>query len=171
MSTLASEIKASINWLFQEPLALTTVGDASQLSYDDQLSNGSAADQADTIWSDQRTVAASGHDDLDLTNLTHTLFGSTLTIDLASVKAILLINTSTTSNDRLRLGFGPVANACTAPFGGSATSKVEIGADSALLLSSKKDGWTVDSTHKILRVVNPSADSITYSIVILGTSS
>ncbi len=53
MSTLASEIKASINWLFQEPLALTTVGDASQLSYDDQISNGSAADQADTIWSDQ----------------------------------------------------------------------------------------------------------------------
>jgi hypothetical protein len=169
MSSLASEIKASINWLFQEPLALTTVGDASQLSYDDQLSNGSAADQANTIWSDQRTVAASGHDDLDLTNLTHTLFGSTLAIDLASVKAILLVNTSTTSNDRLRLD-SSVANACTAPFGGSATSLVEIGADSALLLSSKKDGWTVDSSHKILRVANPSADAITYNIVILGTS-
>ncbi len=169
MSSLASEIKASIHWLFQEPLALTTVGDASQLSYDDQLSNGSAADQANTIWSDQRTVAASGHDDLDLTNLTHTLFGSTLSIDLASVKAILLVNTSTTSNDRLRLD-SSVANACTAPFGGSATSLVEIGADSALLLSSKKDGWTVDSTHKILRVANPSADAITYNIVILGTS-
>jgi hypothetical protein len=169
MSSLASEIKASINWLFQEPLALTTVGDASQLSYDDQLSNGSAADQANTIWSDQRTVAASGHDDLDLTNLTHTLFGSTLSIDLASVKAILLVNTSTTTNDRLRFD-SSVANACTAPFGGSATSLVEIGADSALLLSSKKDGWTVDSTHKILRVANPSADAITYNIVILGTS-
>jgi hypothetical protein len=170
MSTLASEIKASINWLFQEPLALTTVGDASQLSYDDQLANGAAADQADTIWSDQRTVAAAAHDDLDLTNLTHTLFGSTLAIDLASVKAIFIVNTSTTSGDLLRLD-SSVANACTAPFGGSATSLVEIGADSALLLSSKKDGWTVDSTHKILRVANPSADSITYSIVILGTSS
>ena len=170
MSTLASEIKASINWLFQEPLALTTVGDASQLSYDDQLSNGAAADQADTIWSDQRTIAASAHDDLDLTNLTHTLFGSTLAIDLASVKAILLINTSTTAGDLLRLD-SSVTNACTAPFGGSATSLVEIGADSSLLLSSKKDGWTVDSSHKVLRVVNPSADSITYSIVILGTSS
>lgn len=169
MSTLASEIKASINWLFQEPLALTTVGDASQLSYEDQLANGSAADEADTIWSDQRTIAASGRDDLDLTALVHTLFGSTLTITLASVKAILLVNTSTTSGDTLQLD-SSVTNACTAPFGGSAASLVQIGADSALLLSSKKDGWTVNSTHKILRVSNLSADSVTYSIVILGVS-
>lgn len=169
MSTLASEIKASINWLFQEPLALTTVGDASQLSYDDQLANGASADEADTIWSDQRTVAAGANDDLDLTNLTHTLFGSTLTIDLAAVKAILLVNTATTSGDTLQLD-SSVANACTAPFGGSATSLVQIGADSALLLSSKKDGWTVDSTHKIVRVTNTSADAIIYSIVVLGVS-
>ncbi|HEX4000642.1 MAG TPA: hypothetical protein VHX65_18990 [Pirellulales bacterium] len=170
MSTLASEIKASINWLFQEPLALTTVGDASQLSYDDQLANGSAADQADTIWSDQRTVAAGTNDDLDLTNLTHSLFGSTLSINLASVKAIFLVNTSTTSGDTLQLD-SSVADACTAPFSGSAASLLQIGADSALLLSSKKDGWAVDSTHKILRVSNTSPDSITYSIVVLGISS
>jgi hypothetical protein len=169
MSTLASEIKASISWLFQEPLALTTVGDASQLSYDDQLTNGAAADQADTIWSDQRTVAAGTNDDLDLTNLTHTLFGSTLSIDLVSLKAILLVNMSTASGSNLHLD-SSVANACTAPFSGSATSLVVIGADSALLLSSKKDGWTVDSTHKMLRIANPSASSITYSIVILGVS-
>ena len=87
-----------------------------------------AADQADTIWSDQRTVAAGTSDSLDLTNLTHTLFGSTLAIDLASVKAIFIVNTSTTSGDLLRLD-SSVANGCTAPFGGSATSLVEIGAD------------------------------------------
>jgi hypothetical protein len=169
MSTLASEIQASISWLFQEPLALTTVGDASQLSYDEQLANGAAADQADTIWSDQRTVAAGANDDLDLTNLTHTVFGSTLSIQLAAVKAILLVNTSTTSGDYLQID-SSVTNACTAPFSGSATSLVQIGADSSLLLASKKDGWTVGSTQNMLRVTNPSSSAITYSIVIPGVS-
>ena len=169
MSTLATEIKASINWLFQEPLALTTVGDASQLSYDEQLANGTAADQADLIWSDQRSVAGGGHDDLDLTALTHTIFGSTLTTTLARVKALLIVNTSTTSGDRLRLD-SSATNGFTGATSGSATSLVEIGPDSACLLASKKDGWSVDSTHKILRIANSTADSISYEIVILGTS-
>jgi hypothetical protein len=169
MSTLASEIKASINWLFQEPLALTTVGDASQLSYDEQLASGTAVDQADRIWSDQRTVAGAANDDLDLTALTHTVFGSTLTVTLAKVKAILIVNTSTTSGDLLRVD-SSVTNGFTGATGGSATSLLEIGADSSCLLASKKDGWTVDGTHKVLRVHNPTADAITYDIVILGTS-
>ncbi len=67
MTTLASEIKASIQWLFQEPLALATVGSASQVAYDGTLASGVVADQADRIWSDQRTLAAGANDDLDLT--------------------------------------------------------------------------------------------------------
>ena len=132
MTTLASEIKVSIQWLFQEPLALTTVGDASQLAYDDALASGTAADEADRIWSDQRTLAAGANDDLDLTALTHSLFGSTVTIDFARVKAILIVHTSTTSGEKLSLD-SSVTNGFTGPFAGSATSQLEIGADSAAI--------------------------------------
>ncbi len=169
MTTLASEIKASIQWLFQEPLALTTVGDASQLAYDDALASGTAADEADRIWSDQRTLAAGANDDLDLTALTHSLFGSTVTIDFARVKAILIIHTSTTTGEKLALD-SSVTNGFTGPFAASATSKVEIGADSAALLASKKDGWATASNNKVLRIHNGGSASAVYNIVVLGTS-
>lgn len=169
MTTLASEIKASIQWLFQEPLALTTVGDASQLVYDDTLASGTAADEADLIWSDQRTLAAGANDDLDLTALARALFGSTVTIDLARVKVILIVHTSTTAGEKLQLD-SSVTNGFTGPFAGSATSKLEIGADSAALLASKKDGWATASNNKILRIHNAGALSATYKMVVLGTS-
>jgi hypothetical protein len=169
MTTLASEIKASIQWLFQEALGLTTVGDASQLAYDDTLSSGTAADQADRIWSDQRTLAAGANDDLDLTALAHSVFGSTVTIDLARVKAILIIHTSTTAGEKLWID-SSVANGFTGAFAGSATSKLEIGADSATLLASKKDGWATGSGNKVLRIHNAGANTAVYNIVVLGTS-
>ncbi len=168
MTTLASEIRASINWLFQEPLALTTVGDASQLVYDDALASGTAADQADRLWSDQRTLASGANDDLDLTALTHTLFGSTVSLNFARVKAILVIHTSTTTGEKLRVD-GSVTNGFTGPLAGT-TGKIEIGADSALLLSSKKDGWATASNNKIVRITNAGSASAVYDIVVLGTS-
>jgi hypothetical protein len=168
--TLSVEIKASLAWLFQDAIDLTTISDASKLDYSKSLADGVAADQADKLWSDQRTVAAGANDDLDLTALVNTVFGSTLTINLARVKAVLIVNTSTTAGDELRLD-SSVANAFTAPFNGSATSQVEIGPDSALLLSNKKDGWVVTAgTGDVLRIKNPGANPITYKIVVVGTS-
>lgn len=169
MTTLASEIKASIQWLFQEPLALTTVGDASQLAYDEALASGTAADQADRLWSDERTVASGANDDLDLTALAHSIFGSSVSINFARVKAILIIHTSTTAGEKLNLD-SSVTNGFTGPFAGSATSKLEIGADSASLVASKKDGWATASNNKVLRIHNAGALSATYQIVVLGTS-
>ncbi len=169
MSTLASQLKASIQWLFQEPLALATVGNASQLAYDEGLANGVGVDQADRIWSDERTVASGANDDLDLTALGYTLYGSSVSLAMARVKAILIIHTSTTSGERLTLD-SSVTHSLTGPFGGSTTSLIEIGADSPLLLASKKDGWPTSGTDKILRIHNSGAASATYTIVIVGTS-
>ena len=170
MSSLASEIKASINWLFQEPLALTTVGDASQLSYDDQLSNGSAADQAehDLVGSTNRCRQRPRRSRSDESDAHAVRLDA---VDRFGQRQSNFADQYFDDDERSACDWiRRSANACTAPFGGSATSLVEIGADSALLLSSKKDGWTVDSSHKILRIANPSADAITYNIVILGTS-
>ncbi len=169
--TLACEIRTSVAWLFQETLDLSTVSDASKLDYNQTLADGVAVDQADKVWHDQRSVAAGANDDLDLTALASSLFGGSLSLSLAKLKALLLVNTSTTAGDKLRLD-SSVANACTGPFGGSTTSKIEIGADSALLLTSKKDGWTVTGgSGDIVRVNNPGANAISYKIVLVGTSS
>lgn len=168
--TLSVEVRASLAWLFQDAIDLTTIADSSKLEYARSLADGTAADQADKLWHDERTVAGGANDDLDLTALVNTVFGSTLTINLAKVKALLLVNTSTTAGDELRLD-SAVANGFRSPFNGSATSQLEIGADSALLLSNKKDGWAVTGgTGDILRIHNPGANPITYRIAVIGTS-
>ena len=168
--TLSVDVRASLAWLFQEAIDLTTIADSSKLEYARSLADGIAADQADKLWHDERTIAAGANDDLDLTALVNTVFGSTLTIALAKVKALLIVNTSTVSGDELRLD-SSVSNGFRAPFNGSAASIVEVGADSALLLCNKKDGWAVTAgTGDILRIHNPGANAITYRIAVIGTS-
>src|SRR5688572_4302932 len=95
--TLAVDIKASLVWLFQDAIDLTVVSDSSKLEYAESLADGTAADQADKLWHDQRTVAAGANDDLDLTALVNTIFGSTVTINLVKVKALLIVNLSATA--------------------------------------------------------------------------
>ncbi|MCA9100061.1 MAG: hypothetical protein KDA63_02865 [Planctomycetales bacterium] len=169
--SLAVEIQTRLRWLFSDSLDLSTVADSSGVEYEKNLADGTSVDQVDKIWHDQRTVAATSNDDLDLTALTNSVFGSTITINFAKVKSILVVNTSTTSGDELRVG-AAASNAFTAPFNGGATSVVEVGADSALLLSSNKDGWSVTGgSADVLRIANPGGNSITYKIVIVGTSS
>ena len=137
------------------------------------MPDGTGAGQADKVWHDERIVSSLSNDDLDLTALTTTIFGSTVTINFVKVKAILLVNTSTTSGDELRVGgAGAAGNAFAAPFNGDQDAVVEVGADSALLLSNKTDGWTVTAgTGDILRINNPTGNAITYQIAIIGTSS
>lgn len=168
--TLTSGIQAKIDWSFGEALDLSTVRDAASLEFNKSLADGTAVDTADKVWHDTRSITAGANDDLDMTALTHSIFGSTVTISFAKIKAILIVNNSTTSGDELRIDTS-VAAALLTPFASSATTKVEIGADSALLLSSKKDGWAVtNTTADIIRIHNPNAGTVSYSIVIIGTS-
>lgn len=170
--TLAVDIKTSLNWSFQDQLALATLSDVSKLEYTGSLSDGTATNQADKLWHDQRVLSPTSFEDLDLTNLTNTLFGSTITINLARVKVLLIINTSTTGGDDLLVGgAGNANNAWSAPFNADQDAKIELPADSTLLLTNKPAGWVVTGgSSDILRIDNPTANSITYKIVVVGTS-
>lgn len=167
--TLQTTLKASIAWLFSETLDAGDVEDHNTYAWDEVTADGTAVDQADKVWHDTRTVNAGANDDLDLNALTNTIFGSTVTINFVKIKAILIINTSTTSGDELRVG-GAASQEWLA-WVLAAGDKVRLGADSALLISSKKDGWTVtNGSSDTLRIHNPGASPITYKIAIVGTS-
>jgi hypothetical protein len=167
--SLSLTLQAAIRWANVSSLDLSNVQDTSTLEYSEGIVNGTAVDQADKLWHDKRTITAGANDDLDLTALVNTIFGSTVTTSFAKVKGILIINTSTTTGDVLRIdtsvthGFTKIT--------GSATGKIEVGPDSAQLLANKKDGWAVtDSSNDVLRINNPGANPIDYEIVIFGTS-
>ena len=168
--TLSLEISASLSWLFEESLDLSTLTDNARLEYSQLLQDGTAAGEADKIWHDTRTIGVGANDDLDLSALTQSIHGSTVTIGFAKVRAIFLVNTSTTVGEALTLD-ASVTNALLGPFGGVATSKLELPPDSTLMLVSKIDGWDVsDGSADIIRVTHSASVALTYKVVIVGTS-
>lgn len=167
--TLAVNLKASVDWLFKESLDLSYVSDASSLVYAAAMADGTAVDTADKIWHDQlASIAAAATASLDLTALTNSMFGNTVTINFAKVKAILIVNLSTTTGEKLQIDT-TVANGFTSITGG-ATGKIEIGPDSACLIANKKDGWATSGANKVLAIKNVGATAQTPKIVVVGTS-
>ncbi len=170
--TLAVDIKTSLNWSFQNPLALGTLADVSKLEYAGSISNGTSTNQADELWHSQRVLSSISFEDIDLTNLTNQVFGNTITINLARVKVLMIINTSTTSGDELLIGgAGSANNAWSGPFYADQDTRIGVPSGSVLLLTNKLAGWAVtNNASDILRIDNSTPNSITYQIVLVGTS-
>lgn len=166
-ATLSTEIKASLAWLLQDAQGLTTVADASRLDYALSLDDGATADRANGLWHDLRTVAASANDDLVLSALAQTLFGSAVTVGFAVIKGLLIVNTATVAGEDLIVGAAAL-HPWGAPFGGAA-HQVRVPAGACLLLVNPKAGWTVTSgSADVLRVANAGAGSIAYKIALVG---
>ncbi len=79
VSAVATQTKSSDLATASEPLTLT-----SRIA----LANGTGANQADRIWHDKRTIAASATDALDLAGVLVDAFGATVTF--AKIKAIVI---------------------------------------------------------------------------------
>lgn len=170
--SLALDVSASLNWVFQESLDLTTISDSSRLQFASEFSNGSGDDEADRIWHDQRTLATAATEDLNLTDLTTTIFADTVTIGLATVRALLIVNTASTAGEDLLIGgAGAGGNAWAAAMNGDQDARLVVPADSMLMLVNKKNDWPVtNGSADQLRIENGGAGDITYQIVIAGSS-
>lgn len=126
--------------------------------------DGSGASQANKQWSKTATLTATSAT-FDLSGLTGT-FG---TVTFTKIKALVLINTSTTDGAMLTVG-NAASNVWAAPFGGS-TQTVKVGPGSCLILSAmtaqSTGAWTVDSSNKNLKIDAGSA-TITYKLILIG---
>jgi hypothetical protein len=132
------------------------------------LANGTGSSQADLLFADQRTIAASDNEDLDLAGSLTDPLGSTLTF--AAVKAIYIKAAAGNTND---VQVSPASsNGFLGPFA-DASDQIDLPPGGALLLTAPADGWTVTGgTGDLLNVANSGAGtSVTYDIVVVGTSS
>jgi hypothetical protein len=130
--------------------------------------SGVAANQADLVWGDERSIAASGTDDLDLAgSLTGALGG---TITFAKVKGIF-VTASAANTNKVVVG-AAAATQFVGPFGANThTLAVDAGgffATATPLLA----GWGVTATTAdLLRVANSAAGTaVVYRILLIGTS-
>jgi len=131
------------------------------------LASGTGAGQADTMWTDRRTIAASGSEDLDLSGSLTDVFGAT--VDLARVKVLYVAAASGNTNDVV-IG-AAAATAWAALLGATGTVTLRPG---ALLLVAASDATAYPvaaGSTDVLQVANSGAGtSVTYDIAVIGAS-
>lgn len=130
------------------------------------LKTGSGLNQANLMFADRRTLAASASEELDLSGVLLDVFG--VPLSFAKVKAIYIVADEANTNDVV-LG-GAAANAFFGPFG-AATHKLNVPPGGvALLAAPGANGWPVTpGTADILKVANSAAGTpVSYEIVIVG---
>lgn len=166
--TLASSISLKVSADLASALDLVTP--VAPLSFSEviALATGTAADQADLIFSDTRTLAASADEDLDLAASLSDALGNSLTF--ARVKAIIVTADSGNTND-VEVG-GASANQFI-NWVGDATDKIVVkpGGMFALVAPDATAYEVTAATGDLLNIANSGAGTgVTYSIIIIGAS-
>lgn len=132
-----------------------------------QFASGTGANQADILWADERTIAASSSEDLDLAGVLADAFGATITA--AELVAILVVADAANTNN-------VVLGDATSPiplFGGTnPTFAVKPGGFFFIAAPGAAGQLTVGAgSTDDLKVANSSSgSSVTYKIAILARS-
>jgi hypothetical protein len=137
--------------------------------YTKTFANGALAGQADRIWADTGTLAASANTDLDLAGALTDVFGATVTF--ARVKAIVVAARDANTNNVV-VG-AAASNPWIGLLGATHTLTVRPGAFIAMACGSADltAYAVVAGTGDLLRLANSGAGtSVTYDIAILGTA-
>lgn len=132
------------------------------------LADGFGANQADRLFTDTRTLAASTTEDLDLAGGLVDAFGATLT--LARVKGLIVVAAAGNTNN-VQVG-GAAANQFL-NWVADATDKLNVrpGGVLALFAPDATAYAVTGATGDLLRIGNSGAGtSVTYDIVIIGAS-
>jgi hypothetical protein len=139
------------------------------LSRSMSLASGVAAGQADRVFSDRRTLAASATEDLDLAGALVDAFGATVTF--ARVKGLVIAAAAGNTNNVV-LG-NATSNAWATLLGATSTVTLRPGAFLALGTGAADAvGYAVTAgTGDLLKVANSGAgSSVTYDVHIIGAS-
>lgn len=127
---------------------------------------GSSNGQANIVFSDNRSIAASSNDDLDLSGVLSAVFGGT--IAFTAIRAIIIRAAAGNTNNVV------VGNAASNQFLGplgAAAHTIAIRPGDELVMTARNAGWTVTAgTGDILRIANSgSGTPVVYDIIILGS--
>lgn len=163
---LTATIKAGLTAVHSSVLDLGTVEFEPTVGKTIPLASGTGADQADQLWTDQRTIAASGTDDLDLAGSLVNALGATVTF--ARIRAIYVEALATNTNNVV-IG-AAASNQFVGPFGAS-THTISVKPGGVTLMANRDaTGWAVTaSTGDLLRIANSGGTTgVTYNIAIVG---
>lgn len=141
--------------------------DASPIRYNKvhNWTSGTAIDQANMMWSDTRTLAASTTEDIDLAGVLTNAFGSTITF--TRIKAIMISAAATNVNNVV---IGGDANALVG-WVGATNDLINVRPGGTFLITAPDaTAYAVTAgTGDILQIANSSSgSSVIYDIVLIG---
>lgn len=165
--TLKTVITAQVDATLTNALDLVTA--SVPLSYKQKLTwtSGTAASTADLMFSDTRTINASSNEDLDLAGSLTGPLGTTLTfVELR----LLMISAATGNTNNVRVT-RPASNGV--PLFLAASDGIDVPPGGTFLWLCPADGkvTVTAATGDLINVANSSSGtSVTYDVVIIGTS-
>lgn len=166
-------VGATIKGNYVSALDLGSATFPTNLSYGTAFTSGTGAGQVDKIWTDTRTLTASGTEDLDLAGVLTDAFGASITF--ARIKGIL-VSASPANTNNVIVGANVVNSWATmlGPTGASGgTVTLRPGAFFAAGVgAADATGWAVTaSTGDLLHVANSAGGTgVDYSIAVFGCS-
>ncbi|MFG1873392.1 hypothetical protein ACGFIV_00965 [Sphaerisporangium sp. NPDC049003] len=168
--TLTSKLVVSLDSTLTSALDLAQGSVPLRLREVLALADGTGAGRADKIFSDRRTLAASGTESLDLAGGLTDAFGNVITF--ARIKALLIV--AATGNTNNVVVGGAASNGFATPFG-DATDKLVLRPGGLCLLTTGPADATAyavtAATGDLLQVANSgSGTGVTYDIVLIGAS-
>lgn len=149
-------------------LDFTTAGASLSRVYQQLLTDGAGLNQANRLWHDQRTLAASATEDLDLAGVLTDPFGVLITF--ARIKGIVVTAAAANTNNVI---VGGAATNAFLTWVGAAAHTVTVRPGGVLaVFAPDATGYVVTAgTGDLLRVGNSAAGtSVTYDIVLLGSA-
>lgn len=144
----------------------STVDQNVTLSVSNAFANGTGADQANQVWSDERSLADDGTEDIDLAGALTDAFGDTITF--TGIKGILIQNQSADAGLEVK---PKATNGWLGPFA-DASDQITIPAGGQWLMTNPSAaGWAVTaSTGDLLTLTHDGTgtSALSYKIVIVG---
>jgi len=150
-------------------LDLTTVSDPLTFRRAVQLSTGTGAGQADKVFHDRRTLAASATEDLDLAGVLSDAFGAGITF--ARIKGLYIAASAANANNVV-VG-AAASNAWATLLNATGTITLRPGASfGAMAGPADGTGWAVTAgTGDLLKVANSAGGTgVDYDVIIVGAS-
>lgn len=166
---LTSTLSAAVGFAQTSALDLGTATLPVSVRQAVQLASGTGAGQADVVFSDRRTLAASATEDLDLAGSLVGAYGATLTY--ARIKGLYIAAAAGNTNNVV-IG-NAASNAWATLLNATGTVTLRPGAV-LLAMAGQADGTAYSvtaTTGDLLHVANSAAGtSVTYDVVIIGAS-
>ncbi len=166
-TTLSTIVTAKIETTFRNVLDLSVPVDTLTKQTKIELSNGTSSNNADLCFHDQRTLGASGTEDLDLAGSLAGPFGASQVF--VELRAVLFSAASANTNNVLVSR--PASNGV--PLFSAAGDQIIIPPGGVFLWSCPADGKipVTASTGDLITVTNSAGStSVTYDVVIIGVS-